>query len=50
VGVTAGASWPEELVQGVLNRLEAFGWIFDKEIKITLEKMEFPYTLQVHSN
>ncbi len=49
VWVTAWASWPEELVEGVLEKLKEFSWIFDSEIKTTEERMEFPYTLRIES-
>lgn len=49
VWVTAWASWPEELVEGVLEKLKEFSWIFVSEIKTTEEKMEFPYTLRIES-
>lgn len=48
VWVTAGASGPEELVQGVVQRLEEFGWIYHSELKITEEKMEFPSIITVN--
>ena len=49
VWVTAWASWPEELVEGVLEKLKEFSWIFVSEIKTTEERMEFPYTLRIES-
>jgi 4-hydroxy-3-methylbut-2-enyl diphosphate reductase len=47
IGVTSWASWPEELVSGVIDSLVSIGGIFEREIRITEEKIEFPYTLTV---
>lgn len=47
VGVTAGASGPEELVQWVIEWLEEYGWIFHSELKIAEEKVEFSSIITV---
>lgn len=47
IWVTAGASGPEELVKWVIEVIESMGWIFIKEIRVTDEKMEFPYVIKV---
>jgi 4-hydroxy-3-methylbut-2-enyl diphosphate reductase len=49
VWVTSGASWPEELVEGVISYLQSIGWTFEKELRIIEEKVEFPYTLKIQS-
>ncbi len=49
VWVTSGASWPEELVEGVISYLQSIGWQFEKELRIIEEKIEFPYTLKIQS-
>ncbi|MBP9811913.1 4-hydroxy-3-methylbut-2-enyl diphosphate reductase [Candidatus Gracilibacteria bacterium] len=49
VGVTAGASGPEELVSGVVARLGELGGSFVQELRVSEEKTEFPYVLRVES-
>lgn len=49
VGVTAGASWPEELVEWVVERLSVLGGVFSEELRVVEEKVEFPYTLKIQS-
>ena len=49
VWVTSGASWPEELVEGVVLHLQSMGWKFEKELRIIEEKIEFPYILKIQS-
>jgi 4-hydroxy-3-methylbut-2-enyl diphosphate reductase len=49
VGVTAWASGPEELVEWVVQALSWIGWTFSEEIRVAEEKIEFPYTLTLHS-
>ncbi|GAB0175249.1 MAG: 4-hydroxy-3-methylbut-2-enyl diphosphate reductase [Candidatus Altimarinota bacterium] len=48
VGVTAGASGPEELVQGVIEGLETLGGIYHSELKIAEEKVEFSSIITVN--
>lgn len=47
IWVTAGASGPEELVKWVIEVIESMGWTFVREIRVTDEKMEFPYVIKV---
>lgn len=47
VGITAGASGPEELVEWVINKLALFGGVFKEELRVVEEKIVFPYTLQI---
>ena len=47
VWVTAGASGPEELVEWVVEYLQTVGGIFDSELRVVEEKVEFPYTLKI---
>jgi 4-hydroxy-3-methylbut-2-enyl diphosphate reductase len=49
VGVTAWASGPEELVEWVVEYLVHLGWVFDSELRVVEEKIEFPYTLTIQS-
>jgi 4-hydroxy-3-methylbut-2-en-1-yl diphosphate reductase len=49
VGVTAWASGPEELVEWVVEYLVNLGWVFDSELRVVEEKIEFPYTLTIQS-
>jgi 4-hydroxy-3-methylbut-2-en-1-yl diphosphate reductase len=49
VGVTAGASGPEELVEDVVKKLEEYGGKFERELRVIEEKMEFPYRLTLQS-
>ena len=42
VGVTAGASTPEILVQEVVNRLDRFGFSRVEELEIIEEDVHFP--------
>jgi 4-hydroxy-3-methylbut-2-enyl diphosphate reductase len=42
VGVTAGASAPEVLVQAVIARLKSLGAVSVKELDGTPEKVTFP--------
>ena len=49
VGVTAWASGPEELVEGVLQYLESLWGTFIQEIRVIEENIEFPYTLKIQS-
>jgi 4-hydroxy-3-methylbut-2-enyl diphosphate reductase len=41
LGVTSGASAPENLVQEVIERLESMGGEFQGEIQVAEEKVEF---------
>jgi 4-hydroxy-3-methylbut-2-en-1-yl diphosphate reductase len=41
VGLTAGASTPEELVQAVLGRLADFGYVLDEEVTVAREDVHF---------
>ncbi len=41
LGVTSGASAPENLVQEVIERLEAMGGVFQGEIQVAEEEVEF---------
>jgi 4-hydroxy-3-methylbut-2-en-1-yl diphosphate reductase len=45
--VTAWASGPEELVDGVVRYLEELGWEFIAELRVVEEKVDFPYTLKI---
>lgn len=47
VWVTAWASGPEILVEGVVHALEQCWGKFERELRIVEEKMVFPYTLTV---
>ena len=47
VGVTAGASTPEELVEGVIERLRDLGFIRVEERKLTEEKIRFTLPLEL---
>jgi 4-hydroxy-3-methylbut-2-enyl diphosphate reductase len=47
VGVTSGASVPEELVQGVLSRLRELGWPECEERRITTETLSFVLPAQL---
>jgi 4-hydroxy-3-methylbut-2-en-1-yl diphosphate reductase len=47
VGVTAWASGPEELVEWVVEYLVHLGWVFDSELRVVEEKIEFPYTMKI---
>jgi 4-hydroxy-3-methylbut-2-enyl diphosphate reductase len=49
VWVTAGASWPEELVEGVLGALSDLWGVFVEELRVVEEKVEFPYILKILS-
>ncbi len=49
VWVTAWASGPEELVQGVVAYLEKIGWKFAHELRVMEEKVTFPYTLKIQN-
>ena len=49
VWVTAWASGPEELVEGVLQYLESLWGTFIQEIRVIEENIEFPYTLKIQS-
>ena len=49
VWVTAGASGPEELVQEVVEKLTILGGVFQEELRIVEEKVEFPYILKIQS-
>lgn len=49
VGVTAGASGPEELIEWVIEHLQSLGGKFETELRVVEERIEFPYTLTIHS-
>lgn len=47
VGVSSWASWPEELVQWVVQYLTTRWWTFVEEIRVVEEKITFPYSLEI---
>ncbi len=47
IGVTAGASAPEVLVQGVIEALKNFGGIWDGEMDAEKEEMFFPLPVEL---
>ena len=47
VWVTAWASGPEELVEGVVGHLENLGWTSSEELRVVEERVEFPYKMKV---
>lgn len=47
IWVSAGASWPEELVQEVVEKLEWMWWKFIEEVRVIEEKITFPYILEI---
>lgn len=49
VGVTAGASGPEELIEWVIEHLQSLGGKFETELRVVEERIEFPYTLTIHA-
>ena len=51
VGVTRGASVPDDLVSGVLDRLAASGFGTVSEVEVVPERMVFalPHELRKHS-
>lgn len=49
IGITAWASGPESLVEGVIVHLESLGGEYREELRVVEERMEFPYVLKVVS-
>ncbi|MCL1841918.1 MAG: 4-hydroxy-3-methylbut-2-enyl diphosphate reductase [Propionibacteriaceae bacterium] len=49
VGVSSGASVPEQLVQGVLDRLVAWGWPVAREVRLVDETLRFALPPQVRA-
>jgi 4-hydroxy-3-methylbut-2-enyl diphosphate reductase len=49
IGVTSGASGPEELVEGVVRHLVTLGGMFSEELRVVEEKVEFPYIITIKS-
>lgn len=47
VWVASGASGPEELVQKVVTYLLENGWVFQEELRVVEENMQFPYNLTI---
>lgn len=47
IGVSSGASGPEELVQWVVKHLESLGGTFIEEVRVVEEKVTFPYKIEV---
>ncbi len=50
VGITAGASTPEEVVQAVINHLRSLGSAQVEELQIAQEEVSFPMPLQLISS
>lgn len=47
VWVASGASGPEELVQKVVTYFSENGWVFQEELRVVEENMQFPYNLTI---
>lgn len=47
IGISSGASAPDQLVKDLIEHLQGLGWVFEREIITKEEKMIFPYKIEL---